>query len=76
MCRCLERPEAYPWCAVKAAVSKLAELVNAAAPLGYDKYWLENQYIAWARNLEEPARNEDARFSGWVRSFTKGKPPR
>jgi hypothetical protein len=36
-----------------------------------DKCFLQHYYIAWAKDLE-PARNEDARFLGWVRSFTKG----
>jgi len=39
----------------------------------WDKHYLENLYIAWAKNTE-PARNEDARFLSWVRSYTKGKP--
>ncbi len=40
---------------------------------GWDKYMLENVYAAWAKD-KEAARNEDARFLGWVKSFTKGKP--
>ena len=39
---------------------------------GWDKYMLENLYIAWAKD-KEPARNEDARFLTWVGSYTKGK---
>ena len=39
---------------------------------GWDRYALENIYIAWASKLEA-ARNEDARFLGWVGSYTKGK---
>jgi hypothetical protein len=39
---------------------------------GWDKYMLENLYIAWAKD-KEAARNEDARFLGWVKSYTKGK---
>jgi hypothetical protein len=31
-----------------------------------------NAYIDWAKD-KELARNEDARFVSWVRSFTKGK---
>ena len=50
-----------------AAIEQLYEF----AP-GWDKYALENMYIAWAKD-KEPARNEDARFCGWVKSFTKGK---
>ena len=50
-----------------AAIEQLYEF----AP-GWDKYALENMYIAWAKD-KEPARNEDARFHGWVKSFTKGK---
>ena len=34
---------------------------------------LESMYIEWART-KDAARNEDARFLGWVRSYTKGKP--
>jgi hypothetical protein len=29
--------------------------------------------IEWAQTPDEPARNEDARFLSWVRSFTKAK---
>lgn len=52
-----------------AAMERLGEL----AP-GWDRYMLESAYTQWARD-KEPARNEDSRFFGWVRSFTKGKPP-
>jgi hypothetical protein len=50
------------------AIEKLYEI----AP-GWDKYMLEHSYIAWAMDKED-ARNEDARFLGWVKSYTKGKP--
>jgi plasmid replication initiation protein len=49
------------------AIEQLYEI----AP-GWDKYMLENLYIAWAKD-KEVARNEDARFLGWVKSYTKGK---
>lgn len=52
--------------------SQAIEQLSETAP-GWDKYMLEHAYIAWAKNLE-PARNEDARFLGWVKSYTKGKP--
>jgi hypothetical protein len=39
---------------------------------GWDRYALEQTYAQWARD-KDPARNEDARFLGWVKSFTKGK---
>jgi plasmid replication initiation protein len=39
----------------------------------WDKYRLKHLYINWAKNLG-PAINEDARFLGWVKSYTKGKP--
>ncbi len=39
----------------------------------WDKYRLKYLYINWAKNLE-PALNEDARFLGWAKSYTKGKP--
>lgn len=38
----------------------------------WDKHMLENMYIAWARD-KDLARSEDARFLGWVKSYTKGK---
>ncbi len=53
--------------------SQAMERVSEVAPR-WDKHFLENQYIAWAKTVE-PARNEDARFLSWVGSFTKGKPP-
>ena len=52
--------------------SQAIERLSETAP-GWDKYMLEQAYIAWAKNLE-PARNEDARFPGLVKSYTKGKP--
>ncbi len=51
--------------------SKAIEQLYEFAP-GWDKYMLEHAYIAWAKN-KEAARNEDARFLSWVRSYTKGK---
>ena len=51
------------------AIDRLYEL----AP-GWDKYMLEKLYCAWAAD-KEPAHSEDARFFGWVKSFTKSKPP-
>lgn len=41
---------------------------------GWDRYALEQIYVAWASE-KDVARNEDARFLGWVRSYTKGRPP-
>jgi len=52
--------------------SQAIERLYETAP-GWDKYYLENTYIAWAKD-KEPARNEDARFLSWVGSYTKGKP--
>lgn len=49
------------------------EQARDVAP-GWDLYALEQIYLGWAAN-KEPARNEDARFSSWVRSFTKGRRP-
>jgi plasmid replication initiation protein len=49
------------------------ELAREIAP-GWDRYALEQIYIGWASDKDE-ARNEDARFIGWVKSYTKGKPP-
>ncbi|MGO9486800.1 MAG: replication initiator protein A [Rhodomicrobium sp.] len=52
--------------------SKAIERLYEIAP-GWDKYMLEQLYYAWAAD-KDPARNEDARFFGWVKSYTKGKP--
>jgi hypothetical protein len=49
------------------AVEHLYEL----AP-GWDKYMLERLYCEWA-STKERAHNEDARFFGWVKSYTKSK---
>ena len=49
------------------------ERVTELAPR-WDKYFLEKTYCAWAAD-KDPAHNEDARFFGWVKSFTKGQPP-
>lgn len=40
---------------------------------GWDKYMLERMYCEWAASKER-AHCEDARFFGWVRSYTKGRP--
>ena len=47
------------------------EQMCEAAP-GWDRYRLEKLYIDWAAGKDR-ARDEDARFLGWARSFTKGK---
>ncbi len=52
--------------------SQAIERLYEIAP-GWDKYALEQVYIAWAED-KEPARNEDARFLSWAGSYTKGKP--
>jgi plasmid replication initiation protein len=52
--------------------SQAMERLYEIAPR-WDKHFLENLYIAWAKE-KEPARNEDARFLSWVGSYTKGKP--
>ena len=39
---------------------------------GWDKYMLVAAYIEWAKD-KDAARNEDARFIGWAKSYTKGK---
>jgi plasmid replication initiation protein len=52
--------------------SQAIERLYDFAP-GWDKYMLENLYTAWAKGKEE-ARDEDARFLSWVKSYTKGKP--
>lgn len=49
------------------ALDRMSEL----AP-GWDKYALESMYCKWAAD-KDPAHSEDARFFGWVKSFTKGK---
>jgi hypothetical protein len=52
--------------------SKAIEQLYEFVP-GWDKYMLESMYIEWAKD-KEGARDEDARFLSWVRSYTKGKP--
>ena len=51
--------------------TKAIEELYEFAP-GWDKYMLEHAYIEWAKD-KEVARNEDARFLAWVKSYTKGK---
>lgn len=51
--------------------SKAFEQVRELAP-GWDRYALEQTYTGWASD-KDAARNEDARFIGWVKSYTKGK---
>lgn len=45
--------------------------IHDVAP-GWDRYALESLYLGWAAD-KDPARNEDARFLGWVKNFTKGR---
>ena len=52
--------------------SSAVERLHEIAP-GWDKYMLERAYCGWAADKER-AHNEDARFFGWVKSYTKGKP--
>ena len=47
--------------------------LRAVAP-GWDRYALEAAYKDWVRD-KDAARNEDARFLGWAKSFTKGRAP-
>ncbi len=52
--------------------SRAIEQLYELAPR-WDKHMLESLYGEWAKT-KEAARNEDARFIGWVKSYTKGKP--
>ncbi len=47
--------------------------VRSVAP-GWDKYFLAARYREWMKGREHP-NNPDAAFLGWVKRFTKGKPP-
>lgn len=47
--------------------------VRSVAP-GWDKYFLAARYTEWMKGREHPA-HPDAAFLGWVKRFTKGKPP-
>jgi len=51
--------------------SRAIEQLYEIAP-GWDKYMLEHAYIGWAKD-KDAARDEDARFLSWVKSYTKGK---
>ena len=53
--------------------SQALEQLREVAP-GWDRYALEAFYSQWVSD-KDPARNEDARFLAWARSFTKGRPP-
>lgn len=52
------------------------EQVSEIAP-GKDKYGLAAMYVDYVNNAlgSERPRNRDAAFLGWVKKFTKGKPP-
>lgn len=41
---------------------------------GWDRQFLAARYQAWMKGKAHP-RNPDAAFLGWVKKFTKGKPP-
>ncbi|WP_343231207.1 replication initiator protein A [Rhodomicrobium vannielii] len=51
--------------------SRAMERVYEIAPR-WDKHMLESMYVTWAKD-KDAARDEDARFIGWVKSYTKGK---
>lgn len=53
--------------------TRAMEQLGDAAP-GWDKYALESLYVGWAKD-KDAARDEDARFIAWARSFTKGRAP-
>jgi hypothetical protein len=55
---------------------KALQQVPAIAP-GWDKHFLMASYKAWVLDQKrgEMPRNPDAAFLGWVRKFTKEKPP-
>jgi hypothetical protein len=58
----------------KPAITQRAmEQLGDVAP-GWDRYALEAMYLSWVGD-KDPARNEDARFLAWARSFTKGRVP-
>lgn len=69
----ISKPASAPAAGRRIGVSQRAieQLYNFAP--GWDKYMLEHTYMEWAKD-KEAARNEDARFLGWVKSYTKGKP--
>src|SRR5271166_5993406 len=78
------RPAAAPMAPVVANLPAMAperRIIVSSQAIGqlyevapsWDKYMLENIYMAWAKD-KEVAHNEDARFLGWVKSYTKGKP--
>lgn len=51
--------------------TSLAESL-AEALAGWDRYALEALYLSWVAG-KDAARNEDARFLAWAKSFTKGR---
>jgi hypothetical protein len=51
------------------------DAVRAVAP-GWDRYFLEKQFIQWASGLGEPLKlPPDKAFLAWARKFTKDKRP-
>lgn len=59
-------------------VALSAEAIEAARRLAprWDVHALEAKFQGWAEGLGEPLRlAPDKAFLGWVKSFTKGKPP-
>ncbi|MBJ7532720.1 replication initiator protein A, partial [Rhodomicrobium vannielii ATCC 17100] len=66
----LETPVAPPERRIMLS-SRAMERVYEIAPR-WDKHMLESMYVTWAKD-KDAARDEDARFIGWVKSYTKGK---
>jgi uncharacterized protein YdaU (DUF1376 family) len=50
-----------------------ADQLLSVAP-GWDQHYLVGMYNSWQKGQERP-RSPDKAFLGWVRSFTKGRPP-
>ena len=57
---------------ISVSTTALEQLCEVAP--GWDRYALEAMYLSWVAG-KDAARNEDARFLAWARSFTKGRPP-
>lgn len=76
-----QAPAPVPAVALPARIGKVllsVEAFEAARRLAprWDIHALEAKFQAWAESLGEPLRlAPDKAFLGWVKSFTKGKPP-
>jgi hypothetical protein len=55
--------------------SRMSQACASPSAPGWDTYALEARYKDWVATRDKPPRDPGRAFLGWVRKFTKGRPP-